>query len=131
MRHAYLILFIAVALLSSGLYAQDRAAVEVQKIAICTSIENKQPVGMDSVFAANVGKLYCYTKIKSQADTTEITHVWLFEGKEMTKVVLPIKAKSWRTWSAKTILPEWKGDWRVEVQDSAGDVLTSISFKLQ
>jgi hypothetical protein len=131
MRHACLILFIAVALLSSGLFAQNQAAVEIEKIAICTSVENKQPVGTDSVFAADVGKLYCFTKIKSQPDTTEISHVWFFEDKEMTKVDLAVKAKTWRTWSAKTILPEWKGDWRVEVRDSEGNAITSISFKLK
>jgi hypothetical protein len=131
MKHAYSILFITIVLLSSGLFAQEQATTEVETIAVCTSVENKQPVGTDSVFAADVGKLYCFTKIKSQTDTTEISHVWFFDDKEMTKVDLAVKAKTWRTWSAKTILPEWKGDWRVEVRDSEGHVITSVSFKLK
>ncbi len=131
MRHGYSFLVILVVLLSSGLFAQEPSAIEVQTIAVCTSVENKQPVGTDTVFAANVGKLYCYTKVKSSIDTSSIAHVWLFNDKEMTKIDLAVKAKSWRTWSAKTILPEWKGDWRVEVRDLAGNVLASASFKLQ
>ncbi len=129
MRRWYLAAFVLI-VLSSGLFAQTEATIEVEKIAICTSVENRQPVGADSVFKADIGKLYCFTKLKSETDTSEVVHVWFFQDKEMTKVNLTMKAKSWRTWSAKTILPEWKGDWKVEVQDAEGKVISSISFKL-
>ena len=49
----------------------------------------------------------------------------------MAKIDLPMKAKSWRTWSAKTIMPAWKGDWKVEIQDSNGTVIKSISFRIK
>jgi hypothetical protein len=126
----YSIIFLLV-VLSSGLLAQNQESIEVEKIAICTSIENRQPIGTDSVFTADVGKLYCYTKLKSQTDTSEVSHVWFYQDKEMTKVDLTMKARTWRTWSAKTIVPEWKGDWRVEVRDPADNVISSISFKLK
>jgi hypothetical protein len=131
MKQIYLIVFMLFALFSTGLFAQTQSGVEVDNIAICSSIENKQPVGTDSVFTADVGKLYCFTKLISQLDTSEVSHVWFFEDKEMTKVALTMKAKSWRTWSAKTILPEWKGNWRVEVRDSADKVITRITFKVK
>ncbi len=131
MKQAILFLFIAASLIPSGLFAQEGSAIEIVSIVVCTSVDNKQAVGTDSVFAADVGKLYCFTRIKSQTDTSTITHVWLFEGKEMSKVDLAVKSKSWRTWSAKTILPERKGEWRVEVRDPAGKVLAAASFKLK
>ncbi len=131
MKQAILFLFIAASLIPSGLFAQEKAAIEIVSIVVCTSVDNKQAVGTDSVFAADVGKLYCFTRIKSQTDTSTITHVWFFEGKEMSKVDLAVKSKSWRTWSAKTILPERKGEWRVEVRDPAGKVLAAASFKLK
>ncbi|MGH7644461.1 MAG: DUF2914 domain-containing protein, partial [Gemmatimonadales bacterium] len=33
-----------------------------------------------------------------------------------------------RTWSRKTVVPEWTGPWRVEVRDAGGTVLATVSF---
>lgn len=131
MRKIYSLIFIMVLLLSSGIFAQNSAGIEVKNIAICTAVENRQPMGMDSVFTADAGKLYCFTQLTSQTDTAEISHVWFYQNKEMAKINLPVKAKTWRTWSAKTIVPAWKGNWRVEIQDANGDVISRISFRLK
>jgi subtilisin-like proprotein convertase family protein len=61
----------------------------------------------------------------------EISHVWFYQDKQMAKINLPVKAKTWRTWSAKTIMQAWKGNWRVEVQDSKGNIISSKSFRLK
>jgi hypothetical protein len=127
----YALAFVITLLLSCGLYAQNSPGIKVTDIAVCTSVENRQPAGIDSVFNSDVGKLYCFTEIKSQTDTTEISHVWFYKDKQMAKINLPVKAKSWHTWSAKTILPTWKGDWRVEIQDSNGNVIASKSFQIK
>ena len=130
MKHllASVILF---TLFSAYAFTQDKSSNSVVTIAICTSVGNRQPVGTDSVFSSNVGKLYCFTKLKGQAEESVISHVWIFEGKEMAKIDLKMKANMFRTWSAKTILPEWKGSWSVEVRDADGNKLRSISFKVQ
>ncbi|MBN1397640.1 MAG: DUF2914 domain-containing protein [Bacteroidetes bacterium] len=130
MRILLSIIFLA-AVMSSLAIAQDQEGIEVLDIAICTSVENRQPAGTDSTFTADVGKLYCFTKLQGEADTAEISHVWFCNDKEVAKIPLVVKAKTWRTWSAKTILPEWTGDWRVEVQDAAGSVVSTISFKIK
>ncbi|MFZ0453808.1 MAG: DUF2914 domain-containing protein [Ignavibacteriaceae bacterium] len=130
MRKFYLITLIIVLLLSGGLFAQNKPSIKVDNIAICTSVENRQPIGADSVFSSDAGTLYCFTKLTTQTDTAEISHVWYYEGKEMTKINLPVKAKTWRTWSAKTIMPSWKGNWRVEIEDSNGSVISSLSFRV-
>ena len=131
MRTRCSLIFITVLSLSSGLFAQNQSGIHVEDIAVCTSIENRQPVGTDSVFTADVGKLCCFTKLTSESDTAEISHVWFYQDKQMAKIDLSVKAKTWRTWSAKTILPEWKGNWRVEVQDSNGNVVSSIPFQVK
>ncbi len=131
MKRSYSFIFIFVLLLSGGLFAQNQSNVKVDSIVICTSVENRQPIGTDSVFSSDVGKLYCFTKLSSETDTSEISHVWFYNGKQMAKINLPMNAKSWHTWSAKTIMPAWKGDWRVEIQDSEGNVISKISFRLK
>ncbi len=118
-------------LLACGLFAQNSLNIKVTEIAVCTSVENRQPVGTDSVFNSDAGKLYCFTGIKSQTDTAEISHVWFYKDKEMAKITLPVKAKSWHTWSAKTILPSWKGNWKVEIQDADGKVIAAKSFEVK
>jgi len=131
MKKIYSIAFVTIVLLSSGLLAQNQADIEVVNIVICTSIENRQPIGEDSVFTADVGKLYCFTKLISQADTSEISHVWFYKDDQVSKVDLTMKARTWRTWSSKTILSDWKGDWWVEVQDTEGNTISNISFKVE
>ncbi len=78
--------FLFVFLLSGGILAQNSSGIEVENIAICTSIENRQPVGTDSVFTADTGKLYCFTKLSSQTDSSEISHVWFYQDKQMAKI---------------------------------------------
>ena len=131
MRRIHTFIFMIVLLLSAGLFAQNPQGIKVNNIVICTAVENRQPMGTDSVFSADVGKLYCFTGLTTQTDTTEISHVWFYKDKEMAKINLPVKAKSWHTWSAKTIMPVWKGNWRVEIQDPEGNIISSLSFRLK
>ncbi len=131
MIRIYSFIFMIALLLSAVLFAQNTSGIEVENMAVCTSVENRQPVGTDSVFKADAGKLYCFTKLKSETDSLEISHVWFYQDKQMAKINLPVKAKTWRTWSAKTIMPAWKGNWRVEVQDSKGNIISSKSFRLK
>lgn len=121
-------IYILVLISAAILFAQPPAAVTVEQIDICTAIENRIPVGADTAFAANVGQLYCFTKLNSAQDTTVIKHVWFYNNRQMAEVDLTMKAKSWRTWSSKTIAPEWKGDWQVEIQNAAGDIIDKKSF---
>ncbi len=43
-------------------------------------------------------------------------------------MTLAVKGASWRVWSSKSIQPELKGEWKVDVLDAAGKVLSSIPF---
>ena len=79
MKRTYLFIFMTVLLLSVGLFAQNQSGIEVANIAVCTSVENRQPVGTDSVFSADAGKLYCFTKLTSETDSSEISHVWFYQ----------------------------------------------------
>jgi hypothetical protein len=95
---------------------------------LCTGIEERMPVGATESFDADVVKVYLWCQVTGAADTTVIKHVWSYEGKEMATVELPVKSAAWRTWSYKTILPEWTGNWEVKVLDAEGDVLKAVSF---
>ncbi len=131
MKQPCAVILFALVILAGVSYAQDQSTMSVPEIAICTSVADRQPVGIDSVFSADVQQLTCFTKIVSQADQSEVSHVWFYGDKQMAKIDLQVKGPSFHTWSRKTILPSWKGEWRVEIQDQAGAVLSKISFKIQ
>lgn len=109
-------------------YAQQTAKLTVEEMAICTSIEDRQPVGTDTAFVKTIGQLYCFVKVSGESDSTSISHVWFYDGKEMAKVELAVHGKTWRTWSSKRIVEEWVGNWKVEVTSSTGDVLMAKEF---
>jgi len=98
--------------------------------AVCTGVEDREPVGEADVFPSDVGKVYFWTKVDGIQDTTMIKHVWYYKGDEIATVQLPVRGISWRTYSYKTIPPEWSGDWVVKVVDADGDVLKAVPFKV-
>jgi hypothetical protein len=126
------ILFISMFLcISSISYAQEGAEIIVEDIQICTSVEDRVPVGVDTMFSSDIEKLYCFTRLKCGQDVNTVAHVWTYNDKEMARVELTTRAKTWRTWSSKRILPAWKGKWRVDVVSPDGDVLASKDFEIK
>ena len=112
-------------------FAQGTPTIVVEDIQICTSVEDRQPVGADTSFARDIGQLWCFTKLSSDQDTASISHVWYYNDKEMLRVELDVNAKTWRTWSSKRIMDSWTGTWRVDVLSSDGNILTSKQFTIQ
>jgi len=102
----------------------------VQTAMTCASVENRTPMGIGESYPSSIGRLYCFTELTDIPSEGTIHHIWYYGNREMARVELPISPPRWRTWSSKTILPEWKGDWRVEIVH--GDyVLTTITFAIQ
>jgi hypothetical protein len=111
--------------------AQDTPKLTVEDIRICTSVEDRQPVGADTSFAGDIGHLYCFTGLSGDRDYATLYHVWYYKDKEMLKVELNTKAKTWRTWSTKRIPDSCTGGWRVDVLSSDGTVLGSMEFTIR
>ncbi len=103
----------------------------VGELVVTSGVINHAPIDKVEVYPAQTGKLYCFTRIEGAPEITSVTHVWLYRGKEMARISLPVRSASWRTFSSKNILPEWKGEWRVRVEDSAGTELSSVGFRVE
>ena len=122
------------ALLALGMAmpAVAQAQLSVDESAIGLDVIDRMPVGADSTFTADVGRVYCWTRISGAPEGgTTIHHVWIHGDQEMADLELNIGAPSWRTWSNKAIMADWTGDWRVEVRDDAGNVIETIRFTVQ
>ncbi len=105
--------------------------LEVVDAAICLDVVEHECVEKDVVFPADVGKLYCLTRIYGAQTDTRIVHVWFFGDIERARVPLDIRSSNFRTYSSKIIRPMEIGDWRVEVVDSQNRVLKIIEFKIE
>ena len=102
--------------------------VSLTRAVICQDVEDRTPVGSGTVFPAGTERLFCFTRIAGAQGETEITHNWYYQGVFKASVVLPVRGSNWRTWSSKTMLPEWTGEWMVEVLAADGTPLESIVF---
>ena len=107
---------------------KPESGVKVEKIVVATGVTNLEPVGEGSEFPASAGTVYCWTKVSTASVPATIKHLWYLGDKKVFEFPLDLKFNSTRTWSRKSIKP---GDWRVDVTDEAGNVLSSISFTVK
>ena len=106
-------------------------SLNVEKMTFCTSVENRKPDGVGIAFPADVGRVYCFTKITGATEETKVIHVWHYKKEEIHRYELSVKASTWRTWSYKTIVEEWTGHWRVDILSASGSLLKSNVFVIQ
>ena len=85
-------------------------------------------VGVSSEFACNHQRVYFLTRIQAPG-SGKISHVWIWEGKEVKTVDMEVKAPAWSIYSYVTIRPQQTGQWKVEVRDGS-TVLSSQTFKV-
>ncbi len=107
------------------------AAVSVSEAAVGTAVEDRVLVGQGFQFDSAVGKLYAFTRIVGAPDETQVSHRWYYGDQLMAEVSLPVRGTNWRTWSTKSVMPEWVGNWRVDVVSEGGDILDSLNFSIQ
>ena len=110
--------------------AQEQSALVLEEIHICTAVEDRQPSNVGTVFPDDLDKLYCFTEIGGAEDVTYVHHVWYFENNEIARVKLPVKSKTWRTWSSKK-LNMLLGNGHVEIVSESGDILGKAEFEIQ
>ncbi len=117
---------------AQGLYVQeavftaeelvDRAPVSVGG---CTA------AACSTRYADTVGVVIFWTKLAGGAPGRWVEHVWFHGEKEIARVRQKVEGATWRTWTRKTIMPEWTGDWRVEVRAEDGTLLAERFFTIE
>ena len=125
--------FVVILALNSNLLAQEGSNEEtrVSEAAVATGVENLVPIGISETFPATVGTLYAFTKIQGSEGETQVLHRWIHGGKVRAEIPLSVRSKNWRTFSSKVILPEWTGDWKIEILTEDGTLLFSLPFMVE
>ncbi len=96
------------------------SSLSIKGMTFCAGVEEREPVGEGSEFAADIGKLYFWSNVLNEGEETTVEHVWYLNGEEKSRVELPIRYPRNRVWSSKIIPPEWDGQWVVEIVAASG-----------
>jgi hypothetical protein len=118
-------------ILIMNLFASNALAIEVSDILVTTAVIDREPVDNVEVFPRQSGKVFCFTRITGADEPTVVHHVWYRGEQLMSRTVLPVNSPDWRTWSARQLLEDLPGAWRVEIQDVDGNVLQEVNFQLR
>ena len=105
--------------------------VSVARIAVCTDVQDREPIGEAESFASDVGYLFCFTAVECTNPPVQVFHRWFMGDELVAEIPVSAKGTSWRCWSRKTIPGTWSGSGRVEVLTEAGDRLESASFSIE
>ena len=98
---------------------------------MCQDVVNRAPVGSGDVFAKEIPKVYCFTHVIGATPGTQLTHNWYYQGTLKASVKLKVGSSDFRTWSSKTMIPQWSGEWMVEILSADGKPMESIIFTLK
>lgn len=105
--------------------------VHLAEAVVCQDVVNRAPVGSGDVFAKEIPKVYCFTHVIGATPGTQLTHNWYYQGTLKASVKLKVGSSDFRTWSSKTMIPQWSGEWMVEILSADGKPMESIIFTLK
>lgn len=111
--------------------AEPQTAVQLPEAVVCQDVVNRAPVGAGDVFAKEIPRVYCFTHVVGADPGTQLVHNWYYQGNLKASVNLTVGSSDYRTWSYKTMLPQWAGEWMVEVLSANGAPLGNIVFVLK
>ncbi len=118
----------SVALLSLlALVSVSAANAEVARAVVTTAVVDREPVSDLTSIPASDSSAVFFTELRDM-DGATVTHLWKFNGEVMAEVKFNVGGPRWRVWSSKNLMPEWYGEWIVDVVDDAGNVLVEKNF---
>ena len=123
----------AALLLAFSARAQSEAGdLKVTEMAVTTKIVKGNPIdSVRRISSSSVKALYCFTRLSAPEDTdTTIKQVWYLNDEVVGEYTLPVKGARWRTFSKKLVKKGVAGEWRCEALDSDGNLLKSVSFRM-
>lgn len=97
---------------------------EVARAQFTSGIENREPANELSSIASSIGTVYFFTDLRDFKGQT-VTHRWSHNGDVVAEVPFNVGGPRWRVWSSKNLMPDWTGEWTVDVVAADGSVVES------
>jgi hypothetical protein len=101
---------------------------EVSRAQFTTAVLDREPIDELSAINPDAEKVFFFTELRNM-DGATVTHRWSLNGSVMAEVSFNVRASRWRVYSNKALLPEWRGDWVVDIVDDKGAVITSRTVR--
>ena len=120
---------LVVSLLGS-LFMTTLAHADVARAIVTTGIAEREPINELTTVPAGNKKVLFFTEIRDM-EGQQVKHRWVHGDEVMAEVDFNIGGPRWRVWSSKNLIPEWSGEWRVEVVDAEGNVVSEKSFSVE
>jgi len=122
----------ALLLVVSGRLPSQASDLKITEMAVTTKVVKGNPIdSVRRISSSSVKALYCFTRISAPQDTeTTIKHVWYLNDEVVAEDTMPVKGAHWRTYSRKGVEKGLSGEWRCEALDSEGNLLKSVSFRM-
>lgn len=109
--------------------SEDRHAPgHVGRAVFTSAIEAREPANQLDKIENTTGKVYFFSELLDM-DGQTVTHRWLYNGKTMADVNFKVGGSRWRVHSSKNMMPGWTGDWKVEVLNGEGRVISTQQFE--
>ncbi len=116
----YILGFFAV--LAVILPLQARAAdPSVGRAQFTTAILDREPVDAVTALDAGTSRILFFTELLGM-DGKTVTHRWKHGADVIAEITFNVRGPRWRVHSSKELLPEWTGEFSVEVVDDTGTV---------
>jgi len=99
----------------------------VARAIVTTAVVDREPVNdLEQVSPENAQVIF-FTELRNMAGQS-VKHRWNHGGEALAEVEFTVGGPRWRVWSTKKLLPEWTGEWKLEVLDGEGNVLREKRF---
>ena len=104
------------------------AQTKVNRIALTSGIENREPLAPVAEIVEGTEDLVCFTEIQTNEYPTEITHIWIYNQNIEAEVKLHVGSPKWRSYSTKNIPLGKAGAWKVEIYSQDGKLIDTVDF---
>lgn len=99
----------------------------VARSAVTTEVVDREPTSDLSHVPASEAQVIFYTDLHGMAGQT-ILHRWMHRDEQVAEVSFNVGGPRWRVWSSKKMMPDWQGEWTVQVIDAGGEVVAEKPF---
>ena len=92
-----------------------------------SGVENREPIDQVTFVENSAERIFFFTDLRGLAGQT-VKHRWIYNGETKAEVNFDVRGPRWRVWSSKDLMPDWIGDWTVEIVTAEGEVLAAETF---
>lgn len=107
----------------------------VKRLLITDGVESNEPQGDISAIrqrskVKGLLKIYAFSEVQNLQGKT-LHYRWLHSGKLIADVKVKVRSNSWRSHASKYVNSQMRGNWRVELKSSEGELLAFTEFVYQ